>query len=80
MVFEVLSATLKEITGELFNNFNDFFILILVILYVVIFFAIQYYLIKFYIYLGKKIYDGLVYFNLINIRNNFNNEKDIIKE
>jgi len=84
MVFEVLAETIKEISGELFNNINDFFSLVMIIIYVIIFFVLQYYIIKFYVYLGTKIYDGLVYFKLIkpftSIREKFNFNKNNTQE
>lgn len=73
MVFEILAQTFKEVTGELFNNINDFFSLLMIIIYTIIFFVLQYYIIKAYIYIGKRVYELIIfsesYFNKNRIQN-----------
>lgn len=71
MVFEILAQTFKEVTGELFSNINDFFSLIMIIIYTILFFVLQYYIIKAYIFIGTKIY------NLILFSKNYFNNRNI---
>lgn len=52
----MVSLELPTFITSLFTTIQDFFILILLVIYVVMFFVVQYYLIKAYIFIFKTVW------------------------